>query len=107
MIEIPWEKYESIVADKFDPPLDPGIRNEVLILRAVGIETYQSCEGGEGHSFSEPTVQFHGSRYKGFMALTQAMENGLAVKDLRRVWSIEDGEPVGPNWEMTFYRRVT
>jgi len=34
--------------------------------------------------------------------LAVALQHALPVTDLRRVWSIEDGEPVGPNWELTF-----
>lgn len=43
-----------------DMQLDSGIRNYVLILRSGGIETFESCEGGEGHVFPEPTVRFLG-----------------------------------------------
>jgi hypothetical protein len=45
---------------QFDPPLDPGIAPAVLVLRDAGVETFESCEGGEGHSYPEPTVRFHG-----------------------------------------------
>lgn len=30
------------------------------------------------------------------------MDNGLKVKELRRVWPLLDGELTGPYWEMTF-----
>lgn len=85
--------------------LDKGIKDYVEILLAEGIETYQSCEGGEGHSFPEPTVQFSGDRSEGFRALAVALQNGLPVSAVRRVWSIEDGEPVGPDWEIIFWKR--
>lgn len=92
---------------EFHPPLDKGIKRYVEILYAAGIGTYQSCEGGEGHSFPEPTIQFHGERPEGFRALAVALQNGLPVKNVRRVWSIEDGEPVGPDWEIVFWRRCS
>jgi hypothetical protein len=45
--------------------LDPGIRDVVAALDAEGIETFESCEGGDGHAFSEPTVRFHGEAGEG------------------------------------------
>jgi hypothetical protein len=86
----------------FEPPLDAGIIEPVRILREAGIETFESCEGGEGHAYPEPTVRFHGQRAEGFRALSIAMDNGLRVSELRRVWPINDGEPTGPWWELTF-----
>jgi len=86
----------------FDPPLDPGIADAVKLLRDAGIETFESCEGGPGHTYVEPAVRFHGERAEGFRALTVAMQGGLNVYTLRRVWRLEDGEPTGPWWELTF-----
>jgi hypothetical protein len=83
-------------------PVDAGIRREVQVLWENGVETTESCEGGQGHPFPEPTVRFRGSKAEGFRALAVALQNGLRVAELRRYWSIEDGEPVGPEWEMTF-----
>lgn len=82
--------------------LDPGIMGAVKLLRDAGIETFESCQGGAGHSYPEPTVRFHGQRGEGFRALAVAYQHRLPVYALRRTWSIEDGEPVGPYWEMTF-----
>jgi len=94
-------------AADFDSPLDPGIAHAVLTLRAAGVETFESCEGGKGHAYPEPTVRFHGDRQAGFMALAVAMEKRLPVAELRRVWPVCDGEPTGPWWELTFARRLT
>lgn len=88
--------------DAYDPPLDPGIRRAVEVLNAASIETFESCEGGPGHCYPEPTVRFHGSRSEGFKALAAAMQSGLKVAELRRVWPVNDGEPTGPWWELTF-----
>lgn len=41
--------------------LDPGIKRWVEILNGQGVMTFESCEGGEGHSFPEPTIRFHGN----------------------------------------------
>lgn len=91
---------------EFEPPLDPGIERAVKILREAGIETYESCEGGLGHSYKEPAVRFHGQRAEGFRALAVALDHNLPVSEIRRLWRIEDGEPVGPTWEMTFHKKL-
>ena len=83
-------------------PLDAPIADTVRILRLGGIETFESCQGGEGHAYPEPTVRFHGQSGEGFRALAVAMEWGLPVSCLRRVWSMTDHEPTGPCWEIVF-----
>lgn len=83
-------------------PIDAGIAEAVRVLHENGVETFESCEGGSGHSFFEPTVRFFGGQAEGFRALGVARLHGLPVAQLRRYWSIEDGEAVGPHWEMTF-----
>lgn len=83
--------------------LDQRIAREVEILAAAGVETFESCEGGAGHSFPEPTIRFHGTKAAGLHAVAVALDHGLGVRDLRRVYNIEDGELVGPTWELTFH----
>lgn len=85
-----------------DMGLDPGIRRYVLILRSGGIETFESCEGGSGHAFPDPTIKFHGNAWEGFKAISVAMSHGLPVLSVRLVWDVYDGMPHGPWWEMTF-----
>jgi len=82
--------------------LDSRIRPIVRILHENGVETFESCEGGKGHVFYEPTVRFHGGKGEGFRALAIALQHGLKVSELRRYYALIDGEPVGPHWEMTF-----
>lgn len=94
--------------------IDPGIKQIVRILTGNGVETCQSCAGsgpfGEGsgkklgdrHSYPEPTVDFEGNFAAGFLALVVAIDHGLPVSELRRVWRMHNGEPVGPLWSMTF-----
>ncbi len=82
--------------------LDPGIRHYVLILRSQGIETCQSCEGGPGHSYLQPTVDFRGGKGEGPRAIGAALTYGLPVGELMRVWYVRDGELDGPIWRMTF-----
>ena len=85
--------------------MDEGIRPYVQILRDANVETYESCEGGKGHSFPEPTVRFFGERAEGLRALSVALQHALPVRELRRFWSVIDGEATGPDWELVFGRR--
>jgi hypothetical protein len=82
--------------------LDAGIRPYVEVLRAAGVETFESCQGGPGHAVPDPNVRFHGEHSEGFRALAAALRHGLPVLHLNRQWTVEDGEPVGPSWEMVF-----
>jgi hypothetical protein len=93
--------------DAWQRELDPGVSHYVKVLYEHGVETFESCEGGQGHCFPVPTIRFHGERDEGFRALAIALQRSLPVADLRRVWSIEDREPVGPAWELTFWRKAT
>jgi hypothetical protein len=34
--------------------LDPGIAEYVRVLLAQGVETFESCQGGPGHAYTEP-----------------------------------------------------
>ncbi len=82
--------------------LDAGIKDAVLLLRKHGVETVESCEGGSNHAYLEPTVRFVGGKAEGYRALSIALQVGLKVSELRRVWPILDYEPTGPYWELTF-----
>lgn len=108
MNTIPPPEFDMIdTPHHFDPPLDPGIADAVVALNRHGVETFESCQGGEGHAYPEPTVRFHGDTAEGFRALSAAMKEGLRVAELRRVWPIQDDEPTGPWWEITFVTAPT
>lgn len=95
----------TAIQNRIEPPwesIDADIRREVRALWEHGVETHESCQGGQGHPFPEPTVRFLGDKSEGARALGIALQNGLRVTSLRRFWNIIDGEPVGPYWEMTF-----
>ena len=62
--------------------LDPGIREIVELFNAHGIETFQSCEGGKGHAFQDPTIQFYGDLPEGYYALSVAVRYGYNVRRL-------------------------
>ncbi len=90
--------------DAINSGLDAGIAPFVRVLRDAGIETFESCEGSEGHAFPEPTIRFYGDPSTGMEGLAAAQRAGLPVAELRRTWPVLDGEPTGPWWELTFSR---
>jgi hypothetical protein len=99
------DEAKARLRSEFEPPwdeIDPFILPIVRVFYLEGIETFQSCQGGIGHSFPEPTVEFSGGMSVGFRALHIALEYDLKPFALRRAWSVLDKEPVGPHWEMTF-----
>jgi hypothetical protein len=87
--------------------LDPGIARFVEVLRAADVETFESCEGGDGHSAVEPIVRFFGGKSEGFRALVVALTHGLPVLDLRRFWQVVDGESRISATSPTTVRRAT
>ena len=93
----------SSYAAQWGLPLDRCISYAVKVLRDTGVETYESCEGGEGHAFTEPTIRFFGGATEGLRVVAVALQHGLPVSDLRRFWTVIDGELSGPHWEITFH----
>ena len=91
-----------MVLAEYEPPLDAGIARAVQVLALGGIETFESCQGGAGHAYPEPTVRFHGDHSEGWRALAVALQAGLPVRGLRRIWDVIDAQPTGPHWELVF-----
>jgi hypothetical protein len=103
----PSQTSEPLSAPPVPGQIDPGIRQAVERLQACGIETFQSCEGGPGHSYPEPTVAFYGTPEAGWRAVAVCLAYGLPLMSLRRVWDVLDSnEPTGPHWEVTFRCRM-
>lgn len=86
--------------------MDAGIAPWVKLLNENGIETLESCEGGLGHAYPEPTIRLHGVESYGWSALGVAKTFVLPVSELRRTWSFQDGQPHGPYWELVFIRKA-
>lgn len=82
--------------------LDSGICPFVEVLRTGGVETFESCQGGEGHSSPEPMVRFHGDGPEGYRAFSVAITYGLPVRTLNRGYHVDNGQLIGPYWEMLF-----
>ena len=106
MVNNNLEVNDSLEDPPHDSRLDKGIAPYVKALIEDKIETFESCQGGEGHSYPEPSIRFHGDRSEGFRALAVAIRRQLPIKALRRIWTVDDGEPTGPYWEMAFYVSV-
>ncbi len=90
------------------PPIDEnslesGIKEYVLFLRANGVETFESCEGGPGHSFPEPTIRFYGDKYEGIKATYLCLANEVPLCQIRRTITVnQDKEVSSPFWEAVF-----
>ena len=82
-----------------DEPMDPGIICAVRIFQEHGIETCQSCQGGEGHSYEWPTVDIHGAPWK---ALDIANNFALPVIAISEHFGIYDGRPTEHFWRIEF-----
>jgi len=93
-------------AREIDPlvPVDPGIVRGVKILRDAGFATIESCEGGEGHAYPEPTIKFAGDQPTGWAALAALMTYRLPIRRAGQMWSFIEGQPTGPHWFVTFWR---
>jgi hypothetical protein len=85
---------------------DFGIRRAVELLQKHDIFTVESCEGGEGHSYPEPTIKFTGTPTTGWKALVVCLDYGLPIRDLRQMWRVSENVPTGPCWEITFRERL-
>jgi hypothetical protein len=73
--------------------IDIGILPAVEILRKNGIDTFESCEGGEGHSFPEPTVRFWGNEIDCIRAYDICQYYRLNVSCTRKVFEKEAIDP--------------
>ena len=91
--------------------LDEGIKDAVRILRTHGFKTFESCQGGEGHCFFEPTIRFEGTEFDLIRAYTICELYNLPVYQVRRVFRktsiYKDNNsinalPFGEEWDIPF-----
>lgn len=87
-----------------DHRLDVGIRFAVRVLHAAGISTSQSCEGGAGHAYPEPTIDLEAEDGEGLRAVAALEAYGLEVHELSRVWGIRHGMPYQVVWRVVLRR---
>ena len=88
--------------------LDPGIRFAVRVLHAAGFETCQSCQGGKGHAYDQPTVEMicGGDDSRGLGALDALNGYGLPVADIAIRWPVRHGLPYEKLWTITFTKTM-
>lgn len=105
-------------------PLDPLIAPMVLFFQQNGIETIQSCEGGEGHLYGKPTITFVASTLKeidrvamllkkneldtslevGLMTGFFSVKHGMRYGQAHWIWTTENGD--GNHYKREVYDRV-
>lgn len=82
------------------PSLDPKIAFPVQVLRENGIDTFESCQGGDGHCFKYPSIRFFGDKTEGYKAFDILAKHGFIVCYLQRYWSITNNEIGAPYWQL-------
>lgn len=95
---------DKMMEESFYQALDVGIRFAVRVLHAAGFETCQSCQGGEGHAYDDPTIEIvaGGDDAVGFGALSALRGYGLPVSEIAIVWPVRNGLPYEKLWRITF-----
>jgi len=95
--------------------IDAGILPAVEILNEQGFETFESCQGGEGHCYEDPTVRFFGSEFDLIRAYETCRAFGLNVFEAKRVFRkadvyVDNNTPavksVGETWDKPFNELV-
>ena len=89
MAEVPWDD------------IDPDIRAAVHALADYEIDTFSSCQGGDGHPCLMPEILFHGDENAGLYAVWLLEAQGFRVWDLSRTWDLDHGLPRQPFWRVT------
>lgn len=89
--------------------LDPIIKDAVILLNKYGYKTFESCQGGDGHCYPEPTVRFFGDEFDLIRAYELCSIHGLNVFNAKRVYrktdvysEVTDGISIGDNWDKPF-----
>lgn len=65
---------------------DELIRPAVKIMLEHGFLTSESCQGGKGHSFPEPTICFEGTEFDLIIAYELCTHYKLNVSSVRRIY---------------------
>lgn len=99
---------DHMLSEAFYPALDAGIRFAVRVLHAAGLETCQSCQGGKGHAYFEPTIDMisTGDDAEGFRALAALQSHGLPVSEIAIAWPVRHGLPYERLWRITFRKTM-
>lgn len=99
---------DMMASEDWYQKLDKGIRFAVRVLHAAGFETCQSCQGGEGHAYDQPTVEMvsTGDDSQGFGALAELQAYGLPIADISIRWPVRNGLPYERLWCITFRKTM-
>lgn len=98
---------EAIFFENIDPLILPVVK----ILNAHGFKTFESCQGGEGHCYSDATVRFFGTEFDLIRAYEICQCYKLNVYEVKRVFIKEDiyknnnsinRMPIGSAWSKPF-----
>lgn len=89
--------------------LDELIRPAVILLNKYGFKTFESCQGGEGHCYGDPTVRFEGTEFDLIRAYELCEIHGMNPKAAKRVYWKQDvyfdtdkWEVIGETWHPPF-----
>lgn len=83
-----------------DPLIDPYVR----AMQEAGFDTFESCQGGEGHGWSTPRIYFWGDENEGHRAVVLALKRDWPVGMLVREWSLLDINYTSrPMWCLRFF----
>jgi hypothetical protein len=108
----PFQKFSFNEPNEDFYYVDEGIRPAVQLLNSYGFETYESCEGGTGHAFDEPTVRFYGNEFDCIRAYEVCQAFGLNILNARRVfrkeplYNKEETQEIGLKWQKPFNELV-
>lgn len=93
---------DMMMPEGFYQKLDKGIRFAVRVLHAKGFETCQSCQGGKGHCYNNPTIDLisSGDDSWGFAAISALQDYGIIVTDISLHWSVRNGFPYDRIWRI-------
>lgn len=95
---------------EMDLAIDELIRPAVDLLRKYGIETIESCQGGEGHACLEPMVRFTGDEIDIIRAMDICIAHGMYVSEGRKVYRKIEDITEADNWQKNIgqtYERPT
>ena len=85
---------------KGDRVLDPLIEPVVKLLNEHHITTTQSCQGGFGHSYDEPTVAIAGGIEEALHAASLLITYGYKVRRLVSYMDFTRNFPTELGWEI-------
>ncbi|MDE0033679.1 MAG: hypothetical protein OXU75_11150 [Deltaproteobacteria bacterium] len=81
-----------------DTVLDPNILPYVEVLRAHGVETIESCQGGPGHSRAGPYISFRGPPGEGLRVAGIAQNLGWPITRIVKEWAFFGDDITTPVW---------